>query len=84
MFYGTEAFPQTRIDEVCGLVTDGTHYTPTYADSGVIFLSAKNVTSGYINWADIKYIPEGLHAELQKRVSPKSLSQIKSLFYIAF
>jgi type I restriction enzyme S subunit len=37
----------------------------------VIFLSAKNVTSGYINWDNIKFIPESLHHELHRRLSPK-------------
>jgi len=71
MFYGSNRLPQGRIEEICSLVTDGTHYTPTYSESGVVFLSAKNVTSGYIDWDEVKYIPESLHVDLQKRVSPK-------------
>lgn len=71
MFCGPGRFPQRSIESVCDLVTDGTHYTPTYVDNGVLFLSAKNVTSGYINWNDVKYIPEPLHRDLQKRVSPR-------------
>jgi type I restriction enzyme, S subunit len=65
--------PHSRrpLSAVCELITDGTHYTPTYADHGVTFLSAKNVTSGRINWSEIKYIPETLHLELQRRVSPR-------------
>lgn len=64
-------FPLVPLDQVCELITDGTHYTPTYAEEGVIFLSAKNVTSGRIDWAQIKHIPESLHQELHKRVAPK-------------
>lgn len=40
-------------------------------DSGYIFLSAKNITTGKINWNDIMYIPKSLHDELYSRVSPK-------------
>lgn len=64
-------YPKSPLSKVCELITDGTHYTPTYAEVGTIFLSAKNVTSKRIDWDDVKYIPESLHRELQKRVSPR-------------
>ncbi len=59
------------MDSICELITDGTHYTPTYSDTGVIFLSSRNVTSGYITWDDVKFIPESLHTELHRRVAPR-------------
>ena len=71
MFGEQTAFPLVALDQVCDLITDGTHYTPTYANEGVIFLSAKNVTSGRIDWERIKHIPQDLHQELHKRVAPK-------------
>lgn len=71
MFGEQTSFPLVPLDQVCELITDGTHYTPTYADEGVIFLSAKNVTSGRVDWDQIKHIPESLHQELHKRVAPK-------------
>jgi type I restriction enzyme, S subunit len=71
MFGRTTQIEKAKLNEVCDLITDGTHYTPTYTQNGVKFLSAKNVTSGRINWSDIKFIPESLHLELQKRVSPR-------------
>ena len=52
-------------------ITDGTHKTPTYADSGYIFLSSKNVTSGTIDWENVMYIPEALHNELYRRIAPR-------------
>jgi len=74
-FVKNGAFETRRLDSVCELITDGTHYTPTYSDNGVIFLSSRNVTSGYIDWDDVKYIPDGLHLELHRRVAP-SLNDI--------
>jgi type I restriction enzyme S subunit len=71
MFGEQTGFTLMPLDQVCELITDGTHYTPTYADEGVIFLSAKNVTSGRIDWEQIKHIPESLHQDLHKRVAPK-------------
>lgn len=61
----------TKLNEICYNITDGTHYTPTYFKDGIIFLSSKNVTSGKIDWTNIKYIDEKQHIEMQKRVSPR-------------
>ena len=32
-----------RLETICHSITDGTHQTPTYTDSGQIFLSAQNI-----------------------------------------
>ncbi|MCB1130002.1 MAG: restriction endonuclease subunit S [Verrucomicrobiae bacterium] len=40
----TDCFPTRRMDELCSLVTDGTHQTPRYVEEGGhTFLSAQNV-----------------------------------------
>lgn len=59
------------LSEVCAKITDGTHQTPKYFSKGVIFLSSKNVTSGKIDWDNVKYIDEAQHIDMQKRVSPR-------------
>lgn len=71
MFGEHANFPIYSLNELCDLITDGTHQTPEYAEKGITFLSAKNVTSGYIDWKNIKYIPESLHIELHRRLAPK-------------
>ncbi|WP_159289117.1 restriction endonuclease subunit S [Methylosinus sporium] len=63
--------PHVKLSSACELITDGTHYTPTYAAKGTIFLSARNVVSGVVDWDNIKFIPDSLHMELQKRISPR-------------
>lgn len=66
--------PIAPLSEVFVLITDGTHQTPIYTtdkENGIKFLSAKDVTNGYINWDNIKYIPFDLHIELHKRLAPK-------------
>lgn len=60
-----------QLMDLCEIITDGTHSTPEYADDGIIFLSSKDVTTKKIDWEHVKYIPESLHKELQKRVSPR-------------
>ena len=63
-----------QLKEVFSIIKDGTHSTPIYTEdkiNGIKFLSAKDVTSGTINWNNIKYIPVKLHNELSKRVKPQ-------------
>jgi restriction endonuclease S subunit len=69
--FGDHQFDSSPLQELCELITDGTHYTPEYVQQGIVFLSAKNVTSGYVDWQNVKFIPESLHRELQRRVSPR-------------
>lgn len=61
------------LQDVCKPIKDGTHQTPTYTEdtiNGYKFLSSKDVTSGKVDWNHLKYIPEELHNELYKRISP--------------
>lgn len=62
---------QKRLQDVCAKITDGTHQTPKYFEQGVVFLSSRNVTSGKIDWENIKYIDMKQHAEMHKRVAPR-------------
>lgn len=62
---------EKRLSDVCAKITDGTHQTPTYYPDGVIFLSSRNVTSGKIDWENIKYIDDKQHNEMHRRVAPR-------------
>lgn len=66
-----EGWEMKKLKEVCAKITDGTHQTPKYFDDGYIFLSSRNVTSGKIDWDNIKFIDEKQHIEMHKRVAPK-------------
>ena len=62
------------IEELCTLIKDGTHHTPTYTEdkqSGFKFLSSKDVMTQKISWDDIKYIPTELHEKLYATIQPK-------------
>ena len=55
MFYEETEFQETptglipkdweikRLGDVCNKITDGTHRTPKYVDSGIPFLSTRNI-----------------------------------------
>ncbi len=61
-----------KLEEICSLITDGTHQTPVYCeDGGYIFLSSKDVTTRKINWENTKFVPEELHEKLYKRLKPQ-------------
>jgi len=66
-----KAWEEKPLKDVCARITDGTHQTPQYFDKGYIFLSSKNVTTGKIDWENIKYIDEKQHLEMHRRVAPK-------------
>ena len=59
-----------RLQSISSILTDGTHKTPEYSDSGYLFLSSKNVTFGKIDWENVMHIPEYLHKELYERLAP--------------
>lgn len=61
-----------HLEEVCHKITDGTHKTPKYVDEGVVFLSAKNVKNGILDFSEHKYISLEEHNQLTKRCKPET------------
>ena len=62
------------IEDLCILIKDGTHQTPTYTEdknAGFKFLSSKDVMTQKICWEDIKYIPADLHEKLYAAIQPR-------------
>lgn len=65
-----ESWEWARLGSLLQLVSDGTHKTPNYVDSGIPFLSVQNISSGKLTMDKIKFITEGEHKVLIKRVKP--------------
>jgi type I restriction enzyme M protein len=61
-------WPMIRLQEVCDKITDGTHRTPKYTDSGVPFLRVTDITQSN---GSKKFISSEEHAELIKRCKPE-------------
>lgn len=59
------------LDSVTSKIVDGTHHTPTYLDSGVPFISVKDIRNGTIDFSYTKYISQNEHIELSKRCDVK-------------
>ena len=59
-----------KLGNVCHKITDGTHITPTYTKEGVPFLSVKNLTQGFIDFSDTRFISVAEHEFLTRRCKP--------------
>ena len=63
--------------EVCKLkyitsrIVDGTHFTPTYTDSGIPFLRVTDVQSENIDLGNVKFVSELEHKQLSTRCNPQ-------------
>lgn len=60
-----------RLEDITYLVTDGTHFTPKYQESGIKFLSVKNVRPFYFREENVKYISNEEHKSLIERCNPQ-------------
>jgi restriction endonuclease S subunit len=60
-----------RLDELCSVITDGTHLTPTYVDDGRPFLSAQNVKPYRFMPANYRKVTEDVYQSCVVRAKPE-------------
>jgi len=60
-----------RMSDLCYQITDGTHHTPKYLYDGIPFLSVKDVSSGYLDFSNTKFISQEEHEQLIARCKPE-------------
>lgn len=60
-----------RLGSILTKITDGTHSTPKYTANGVPFISVKDISSGYIDFSNTKYISADEHQLLSSRCDPR-------------
>jgi type I restriction enzyme, S subunit len=65
----TDKWACQRLGDACRSISDGTHFTPHYVDTGIPFYSVENVTAD--NFSDPKFITPDEHTELVKRCRPE-------------
>ena len=66
-----ESWEWVRLGTLINKITDGAHHTPKYTESGIPFLSVKDISSGIIDFNNTKFISAEDHAELYKRCDPE-------------
>jgi len=49
----------------------GVTYTPKYVDKGMAFISSKDISKGYLDLSDIKYISEGEYNKISNNAKPQ-------------
>src|SRR5260221_7075517 len=57
----------TILEDVCTLITDGTHQPPPFVDTGIPFLFVSNIVNGKIDLNTSKHISEQTYRVLNKR-----------------
>lgn len=61
----------TTLGNLVYKLTDGTHKTPKYTESGVKFVSVKDMSTGKLSLNNTKYISQEEHKELYERCNPE-------------
>jgi type I restriction enzyme, S subunit len=61
------------LKDVTTKVTDGVHLKPEYTNSGIPFISVKNITTGQLRFEDCMHIRPADHEKLIKRCKPEYL-----------
>ena len=59
-----------RFSSIYWQLTDGTHSTPKYTQSGIPFLSVKDMSTGKLSFTNTKFISEEEHKLLSQRCHP--------------
>ena len=66
-----ESWCWVRLGTVLQKLTDGAHSTPKYVESGIPFISVKDISNGKLGFANCKFITVEEHSELYKRCNPE-------------
>ena len=62
---------QSVVGDVVHAAKDGPHVSPTYAESGVPFLSTRHIKPGEVVWEDLKYIDQDEANRQWKKCRPE-------------
>ena len=57
----------TRMADVCSIITDGTHQSPKFVESGIPFLFVSNIVLNHLTYDAEKFIDEATYEDLIKR-----------------
>ena len=66
-----DSWAYCRLGTILYKLTDGTHSRPKYVDSGIPFISVKDISSGTLDFSNCKFITEEEHNELYNRCNPE-------------
>lgn len=59
------------LEDASDQITDGTHQTPNYVETGVPFLSIKDISGGRLDFSRTRFVSAKEHKKLTERVKPR-------------
>lgn len=67
-----EGWKEETLKEVCSVITDGTHHSPTNLPKGRYkYITAKNIKPWGLDLSNITYVSEDVHREIIARCNPQ-------------
>jgi type I restriction enzyme S subunit len=67
-----EGWEEKTLKEVCSLITDGTHNSPTNSSVGEYkYVTAKNIKTWGLDLSNITYVTKEIHREIYARCNPE-------------
>lgn len=60
-----------KLSDVTTRITDGVHQKPNYTESGLPFISVKDITTGVLSFDDCKFVSQDDHNKFTKRCKPE-------------
>jgi type I restriction enzyme S subunit len=63
--------PLQRLDTLCNKITDGEHLKPEYLSEGYPFISVVNITNGFLDFDNCKYVSNENFLKFSKRCKPE-------------
>lgn len=65
-----KAWKWVRLFDICRSITDGDHLPPPKSESGVPFLTISNITTGRLDFNEIRYVPEDYYGKIDETRKP--------------
>ena len=62
-----------ELNDITTKITDGVHAKPEYTETGIPFISVKDITTGILKFEKCKYISKEAHEKYFKRCNPEYL-----------
>jgi type I restriction enzyme S subunit len=66
-----KGFPYQKLGDLSNKITDGEHKKPDYQKTGMPFISVKNITNGFLDFTDCKYVTQEDFVKFTKRCKPE-------------
>lgn len=66
-----KGFALEKLGSLSNKITDGEHKKPDYKENGIPFISVTNITKGFLDFNDCKYVSEEDYNKFIKRCNPE-------------